>query len=103
MWDFLTFRRFITDELLVFFYYVGAIAVPALLWMMRIYFARKFSLFQKLQLVQKRFYASLSNKDRMIIAIIVFSVFLCMEIMWRMIFETMIAYFQMRDYLQEMS
>ena len=103
MWDFLTFRSFITSELLILFYYLGAVAVPILLWMLRKYLATKFSLFQKLQSMQKQFYTTLSNKDRMIFALIIFCLFLSMEIMWRMMFETMIAYFQMRDYLQEMS
>jgi len=103
MRDFLTFKSFITGELLILFYYIGAVAVPILLWMLRNYLARKFSLFQKLQSMQKQFYTTLSNKDRMIYVLIIFCLFLSMEIMWRMMFETMIAYFQMRDYLQDMA
>jgi len=103
MWDFLTFKSFITGELLILFYYIGAVAVPILLWMLRNYLARKFSLFQKLQSMQKQFYTTLSNKDRMIYVLIIFFLFISMEIMWRMMFETMIAYFQMRDYLQDMA
>jgi len=71
--------------------------------MLRNYLARKFSLFQKLQSMQKQFYTTLSNKDRMIYVLIIFCLFISMEIMWRMMFETMIAYFQMRDYLQDMA
>lgn len=103
MWDFLTFKSFITGDLLIFFYYTGAVAVPILLWMLRNYLAGKFSLFQKLQSMQKQFFKSLSNKDRAIYVIIIVCLFLSMEIMWRMMFETMIAYFQMRDYLQDMA
>ena len=103
MWDFLTFKSFITVELLILFYYIGAVAVPILLWMLRNYLAGKFSLFQKLQSMQKQFYTTLSNKDRLIYVVILFCIFLSMEILWRMMFETMIAYFQMRDYLQGMA
>jgi len=102
MWDFLTFKSFITGELLILFYYIGAVAVPLLLWMLQNYLARKFSLFQKLQSMQKQFYTTLNNKDRMIYVLIIFCLFLSIEILWRMMFETMIAYFQMRDYLQNM-
>jgi len=103
MWDFLTFKTFITGELLILFYYIGAVVVPILLWMLRNYLARKFSLFQKLQSMQKQFYTTLSNKDRLIYVLINLCIFLSMEIFWRMMFETMIAYFQMHDYLQDMA
>ena len=42
MWDFLTFRRFITLDLLIVFYYIGAIAVPVLLWRLLHYLVAKF-------------------------------------------------------------
>jgi len=70
--------------------------------MLRNYLARHFSLFQKLQSMEKQFYTTLSNKDRIIFVLIIFCLFLSIEIMWRMMFETMIAYFQMRDYLRDM-
>jgi len=53
--------------------------------------------------MQKQFYTTLSNKDRLIYVLILLCIFLSMEIFWRMMFETMIAYFQMHDYLQDMA
>lgn len=100
MWDFLTFKRFITGDLLVLFYYIGAVFIPILLWTLRKYLARKFSLFKSLQSIQQQVYASLSTKDRLIYIVLLLALVLSMEIIWRMMFEAMIAYFQMRDYLQ---
>ena len=91
MTDFLTFKSFISTDILIFCYYIGAIVIPIFLWKSRNYLIDKFNISTP---------SSLNNQNRNYIKVAVIVIFICMEIFWRMIFELMIAYFQMRDYLQ---
>ena len=82
MLDFLSFNKFITPYILIVFYYIGAILVPFIL------FYYRYNFFPKLKVnIGFKFW---------LIAILMF---LCMEICWRMIFEFLIAYFDMHEYL----
>ena len=85
MQEFLTFERFITQDVLIFMYYIGVLFLPLVLWK----YKKK-----TLQLISKT-----ENSKLMII----FFVFLALELMWRMMFEAMIGYFDMHNYLQEIS
>jgi hypothetical protein len=89
MWEFLTFRTFITQDILIIIYYFGVFFLPVLLWLYR----KKVALF----LNAYRF----NNKSTTILIIII--LFLMMQLMWRMLFEAMIGYFDMHDYLQILS
>ena len=77
MWDYLTFNTFIAKNILLFFYYMGVLFVPVLLWYLKEYLNKK-------------------------VFIIVF-VFIFAELFWRMFFEMLIGYFDMHDYLQVLS
>jgi len=81
--DFLTFERFITPDILIFFYYLGVIFLPLLLWIYR----------DKVQ----SFLATHENKKLFLFLSIIF---LILQLMWRMMFEAMIGYFDMHNYLQ---
>ena len=82
MLDFLSFNKFITPYILIIFYYIGAILVPFIL------FYYRYKIFSKLKVnFGFKFW---------LIAILMF---LCMEICWRVIFEFLIAYFDMHKYL----
>jgi len=85
MWDFLRFHTFITPSVLLFFYYMGALFLPILLFVTRKY------IFKKLHIVK--------TSQRWILLSIFFFFFLFMELFWRMLFEMIIAYFQMHNYL----
>jgi len=86
MWDILNFNSFITQDVLIFFYYIGAVIIPVALYYFREYFIKKFSFLQ-----------ILNGATKFII------LFICMELCWRMMFEAMIGYFDMHDYLYEIS
>ena len=90
MLDFLSFRTFITPSILITFYYIGAVLIPLIGWSASIWIKRRY--FPELVL-PKRFY---------IYAIFAIC-FFCAELFWRMIFEFMIAYFDMHDALMRMS
>ena len=101
MKDFLTFQTFITPTLLVFMYYIGAIFIPVVSW----YLARW---------IQKSYFSEISKsikevgevkttaKQRFIIYAVFIFCFLCMEILWRVMFEFFIAYFDMHDALMKL-
>ena len=88
--DFLRFNTFIAQDVLVFFYYIFAILVPLFLWALRPYIIEKFPAVKTLE-------KSLSLKS----ILLFFAIFLCMELCLRMVFEAMIGYFDMHDYLFE--
>lgn len=87
MLDFLKFNTFITQDVLVFIYYIGAFALPILLW--------KYGS----PLLYKFF--KLKNARGKKLAFI--TLFFCIELCWRMFFEAMIGYFDMHEYLYKIS
>ena len=103
MLNFLSFDTFITKYILIGCYYCGAVLMPIFLWISRDKICSKFQVcinFQNRVLAE---FKELPLKDRLILIIFFISIFLMMELAWRMMFETMIAYFQMRDYLYMIS
>jgi len=88
MWDILTFNSFVTQDVLIFFYYIFALLVPLFLWALRLYIIKKI-----------RF----NQKHKLITLLTFITIFLCMELSLRMVFEMMIGYFDMHDYLYEIS
>ena len=90
MYDFLSFNTFITQDVLLFFYYVGAVVVPFLLYNYKNKFITSSNFFTKLE----------SNPRFFLISV---GTFLLLELFWRMMFEAMIGYFDMHEYLYEIS
>lgn len=103
MWDFLTFDRFVTQHVLLIAYYVGAVGMPLALWMGRRYLLRKIALLAQLDLQRQALFGSLSRRNQTLVVVLLILMFLFMELAWRMMFEAMIGYFQMHDYLQIIS
>ena len=90
MYDFLSFNTFITQNVLVFFYYVGAIFVPFLLYK----YNNKF-------ITSSDFFKNIENKSKVLL--ISLGIFLLLELFWRMMFEAMIGYFDMHEYLYKIA
>ncbi len=88
--DFLSFKSFISPYMLFIFYYMGAVLVP--------YFSFKYG---------KKFYlyirASVEeivpDEYRFKIFLLSMGMFIFLEILWRMMFEYLLAFLQMRDAL----
>ncbi|MCK4705446.1 MAG: DUF4282 domain-containing protein [Gammaproteobacteria bacterium] len=98
--DFLSFKTFISIEVLIVFYYIGAVIFPVGLWILMSWLIRRFSIFSDGYKVAKElFWNSLTNKQKIKVLILFFVLFLFMELFWRMLFEFLIAYMQMRDAL----
>ncbi len=98
--DFLIFKSFISIDILIFFYYVGAIIIPYALYKSKYYLINKFKIFDIFNKLILKIFNLFDDKKKSSIKILLFLLFIFMEIFWRMMFEMMIAYFQMRDYLQ---
>lgn len=100
LFDFLAFRTLIAPSLLILTYYLGAVLIAALV----IDLTRRFHR----QLVRKLREASgeprMGNVPlRARVAAFAVAAFLIGEIGWRMMFEFLLAYFQMHDALLRMS
>jgi len=103
MRDFLSFNSLITPGLLIFFYYFFAVMIPVLLWMLKEYLLKRFSLFESIYEQTGDLYRSFTLKQRFYSIAFLLFVFFIMELILRMMFEVMIAYFDMHSYLYEIT
>ena len=98
--DFLTFKSFISTEVLIIFYYLGALILPIGIWLLFTWLIRKYRLLNSAYENGKEIiWKSLSRKQQINLVIFFVTSFLFMELFWRMFFEFLIAYMQMRDAL----
>jgi hypothetical protein len=98
--EFLTFKRFISIEVLIVFYYLGAVILPVGVWFLVAWLIQKYNLVDAAYKKGKEIiWKSLNKKQKAKLVIFFISFFLFMEIFWRMLFEFLIAYMQMRDAL----
>ena len=102
--DFLNFRFFISPYILVACYYIGALGVPVGSWFLELWIKRKYWLASDVYESSKTTFINTTRTgDRMLLYILFLLFFICMEIMWRMMFEFLIAYLQMREALMELA
>ncbi len=96
--DFLTFKLFISPYLLIICYYLGAITIPFASWFLGLWVKGKF-----LRIFEQRKEFSLYHKfiteSKTSWSLLFISIFMSMEIIWRMMFEFIIAYMQIREAL----
>lgn len=75
MYDFLSFNTFITEDILVVFYYIGAIGFPIALFMSRKYLNKHTLLFQKISLRLNNLYNTLSLSEKLFFGVLLFFFF----------------------------
>ena len=98
--DFLTFKKFISTEALIIFYYIGAIVLPVVTWLLVMWLVQKYDFIQVVYENKKEIlWRSLNSKQKIKVVMFFVSCFLFMELFWRMLFEFLIAYMQIRDAL----
>jgi len=98
--DYLTFKSFISTEVLIIFYYLGALILPIGIWLLTIWLIRKYNIFNTIYENGKGIvWESLNTKQKTRLVAFFVTSFLFMELFWRMLFEFLIAYMQMRDAL----
>ena len=103
MWDFLTFERFIAQDVLILFYYAGAVGMPLFLWYLRRRLVQALPWCRNAGAELRRLYDTLETGRKVMTLLFFLVLFLSMELVWRMMFETMIGYFQMHDALMELT
>ena len=98
--DFLTFKSFISIKALIIFYYIGALILPVGLWLLIDWLIRKYDFFDAIYKKGKEaIWKSLNKKQQIKLLMFFIVIFLFMELFWRMLFEFLIAYMQIRDAL----
>ena len=100
MLDFLTFKSFISIDILILSYYIGAVIIPIAMWLSKAYLQRKFHLLDRFNSFLKTLFGTMSLKRRLLSIIFMILMFISMEIVWRICFEAMIGYFQMIEALK---
>ena len=100
MMDFLTFKTFISTEALILFYYIGALTLPTGIWFFLIWLLRKYKYINTAYENGKVIvWKSLNKQQQMKLVSFFIVTFLFLELFWRMLFEFLIAYMQIRDAL----
>jgi len=104
LWDFLSFQTFVSPYALIGFYYLGALVMPLATWGLMIWARRRIRLLgNTYELARELALDRLSSRQRVLVMALVLGTFLFMELLWRMLFEFLIAYLQMRDVLLQLS
>ncbi len=103
MHDILVFNTFITQHVLIVFYYIGAVLMPIVLFMFRKELIARVAFFKRINDRLKAFYGTFTTGQKTVFWLVFITVFLCMELCWRMVFEAMIGYFDMHDYLYQIA
>ena len=97
MIDFLTFKSFIAIDFFIFLYYIGALVIPLviIIKVQDIYY--RFEFIKYLYKTMERFLSKFGSKQQLFAIVGGISLFLFMEIIWRICFEMIIGYFQLID------
>ena len=103
--DFLSFKLLISPYVLIIGYYFGAIIIPIVSWYFLVWLQQwlrkhcpdttEVTNKMRRQLIN----SILSTENKLLLYSLFFMFFLSIEVMWRMMFEFLIAYFQIRDAL----
>jgi len=96
MTDFLTFKTFISIDILILSYYIGAIIIPIVIWLSKGYLQKKFKILDKLNSSLRNLFGTMSLSKKLLFIFM----FISMEIVWRICFEAMIGYFQVIEALK---
>ncbi len=102
MTNFLTFKTFISIDILILSYYIGAIIIPIAMWLSKAYLQKKFKILDSFNSFLLNLLETMSLKRKVLSILLFIAMFISMEIVWRMCFEAMIGYFQMIDALKTM-
>ncbi len=98
--DFLTFKTFISPVALIVFYYMGAVVMPIFIWFSSRWIMKKITFMEKgYQEGKKIVWAMVSWRYKLLCGVLCLMMFLFMELMWRMMFEFLIAYMQIWEAL----
>ncbi|NPA71824.1 MAG: DUF4282 domain-containing protein [Gammaproteobacteria bacterium] len=96
--DFLSFKRFISIEVLITFYYIGAVMTPLMLWSIMSWAIKRYQLIETdFNQVKEELWQTLTPYQKFKALLFFILSFLFMELFLRIFFEFLIAYMQIRD------
>ena len=101
MTDFLTFKTFISIDILILSYYIGAIIIPIAMWLSKAYLQKRFKILDNFNNFLLKLFGTMSLKRKVLSIALFVAMFISMEIVWRMCFEAMIGYFQMIEAIKQ--
>ena len=90
LYDILSFKTFISPYMLYIFYYMGAVLVPLLM------LKYSYKIYAFLEIDIKKI---IPDEYKFKVYSVSILIFIFLEILWRMMFEFLIAYLQIRDAL----
>ena len=100
MQDILTFKIFISPMTLIIFYCIGAVLMPPFIWFFSRWIMKKIDFIEQSYLKSREMaWRSMTLKYKILSVFIFVMMFLFMELLWRMMFEFLIAYMQIREAL----
>lgn len=100
MYEFLSFQTLISRQALIVFYYLGAVVMPVIMFFaMRRILSSSSTLQALFALTQTQLETHLSGWSRVKLWLAFVVLFMLMQLLWRMLFEFLIAFMQMRDAL----
>ncbi|HEO99162.1 MAG TPA: DUF4282 domain-containing protein [Epsilonproteobacteria bacterium] len=98
MMEFLSFERFISIKVLILFYYIGAVIMPVGVFIFGKQLLSRFHFFDTAyQRGKEIVWNALTGRQKIKALIALLTCFIFMELFWRMLFEFLIAYMQIRD------
>ncbi len=98
--DFFLFRKFISQDVLIIFYFFGAVVLPFFIWKFYLLIVKKVKIFNSFKdSFSKNIWEKLSIQQKIYFITFFTVMFLFCELIWRMMFEFLIAYMQIRDAL----
>ena len=98
--DFLAFESFISIKALIVFYYCGVFVMPFFAWHVLKWITQQYKIIDiTYQIGKDKLWSALSKEQKIKLVVVSIVFFLFMELFWRMLFEFLIAYMQIRDAL----
>jgi hypothetical protein len=102
--EYLTFDKFIATKLIVLIYYIFAVLVPFCLFFFKSKLFDRFLFLKDIETKALDLFSSFfTNSQKFKIYLSLFIMFLFFEIMLRIFFEILIAYFDIHDYLYKLT
>jgi len=84
----------------IFFYYMGAIIMPFFIWFVSRLIMKKIRFMEEgYEAGKSMVWKSMTLKYKVLFVVLLVMMFLFMQILWRMMFEFLIAYMQIREAL----
>lgn len=104
MIDFLTFHTLISIDVLIAFYYLGAVVIPltilwGMVWLKQLIVNKVAGTQQLIDTGTQAVFNSLSRSAKIKWILLFVFLFIFAELFWRLLFEFLIAFMQMRDAL----